>query len=345
MYLQRSMHCVLYVCCTLMHQGAVGFRGGCERELGWTPLLLVPPPSPNTAASHSVTLRQVSQSVRQSSRAVGQAELAGGKECAAHLSSCTPPVLPSLPACGGVSGCLGCLENFFRDTRAPCLFWSLVYASHALCPPAPHHTTTHHSTAITTTVQHALHVHTYPVTPVPWPGCQAALALGQIWNGRSCVTRPPRLRCLGEVPRPRRAPVVLAVSWSRVEKLLLPSQASTIKHTTQSTTTSLRFNLRVPLTQSTLVCLLLQHLGPSQTNINSTNLLTQFAVLRTRSAGLVTVTFQHQHFKPITVTTSVCVCVFKRRSKETQQTELGSSNLNYPTKNIVRTRSLHLSIS
>lgn len=89
---------MLAACCILMHQGAVGLRGGCQRDWVGTSAPPSPTPSPNTTASHPVNLSQVSQSVSQSGRAagqVGQAQLSGGKECAAHLSSCTPPVLPS----------------------------------------------------------------------------------------------------------------------------------------------------------------------------------------------------------------------------------------------------------
>lgn len=77
-----------------MHQGAVGLRGGCQRDwVGTSAPSPTPSPVPQPV-NQSLSVSQVSQSGRAAGQ-VGQAELSGGKECAAHLSSCTPPVLPS----------------------------------------------------------------------------------------------------------------------------------------------------------------------------------------------------------------------------------------------------------
>lgn len=204
-----------------MHQGAVGLRGGVRARIGVgtsgpRPTPLPQSPRPDT---QSLSVKSVSHSVSQA----GQQGSRAGSACrvARNVQPTCPPALPQCCPVGGVSGCLGCLENFSETPGHPVCFG--LCSTHHTPSAHTHHTTPHHSTAITTTVQHALHVPTYPATPAPWPGCQAALALVPMWHGCSCATRPPRLRCLGEVPRPRRAPVVLPVSWSRVEKLLLPS--------------------------------------------------------------------------------------------------------------------------
>lgn len=162
---------VLAACCTLMHQGAVGLRGGCQRDwVGTSASSPTPSPKPQPV-TQSLSSPSV-KSVRQGSRAVGQAQLSGGKECAAHLSSCTPPRCCPV---GGVSGCLGCLENFSETPGHPVCFG--LCSTHHTPSAHPHHTTPHHSTAITTTVQHALHVHTYPPHPCTlarMPGCASA---------------------------------------------------------------------------------------------------------------------------------------------------------------------------
>lgn len=180
-YLQYGMRCAalrMLACCTLMHQGAVGVRGGVRATIGVGTSARSPTPLPRNPqpVSHSVTLLQVksSQSVSQSGRTPGQSgrlSLSGGKECAAHLSSCTPPVLPS----GWCQWCLGCLENFSETPGHPVCFG--LCSTHHTPSAHPHHTTPHHSTAITTTVQHALHVHTYPAHPCTlagMPGCASA---------------------------------------------------------------------------------------------------------------------------------------------------------------------------
>lgn len=154
---------------------------------GWAPLLLAPRPPQyrSQSTSHSPSVKSVSQA--------GQQGKSGRLSCrvARNVQPTCPPALPQCCPVGGVSGCLGCLENFSETPGHPVCFG--LCSTHHTPSAHPHHTTPHHSTAITTTVQHALHVHTYPATPAPWPGSQAALALGPMWDGRSCVTRPPRL--------------------------------------------------------------------------------------------------------------------------------------------------------
>lgn len=145
---------------------------GCERQLGWALLLLAPPPSPIThsqSLTPSLSVKSVSQAGQQGSRA--------GSACrvARNVQPTCPPALPQCCPVGGVSGCLGCLENFSETPGHPVCFG--LCSTHHTPSAHPHHTTPHHSTAITTTVQHALHVHTYPGHPCTlarMPGCASA---------------------------------------------------------------------------------------------------------------------------------------------------------------------------
>jgi hypothetical protein len=84
-YLKCVQHCTAYVC--FLHfdapGGAVGLRGVCERDLGVGHLHLFPTLDSPPGKPH----------FRHGSRQLGRLSCRGGKECAAHLSCCTPPVL------------------------------------------------------------------------------------------------------------------------------------------------------------------------------------------------------------------------------------------------------------
>lgn len=78
-----------------MHQGAVGLRGGVRARIGVGTSAPSPTPSPNhhgQTLSHSQSSQSVTQSVRQGSRAVGQAQLVGWQ------GMCSPPVLLHSPS-------------------------------------------------------------------------------------------------------------------------------------------------------------------------------------------------------------------------------------------------------
>lgn len=80
---------MLGACCTLMHQGAVGLRGGCQRDwVGTSAPSPTPSPKPQPV-TQSLSLRQVSQS----GRAAGQS---GRLSCrvARNVQPTCPPALP-----------------------------------------------------------------------------------------------------------------------------------------------------------------------------------------------------------------------------------------------------------
>lgn len=89
----------------------------------------------------------------------------------------TCPPSPPPPQCcpvGGVSGCLGCLENFSETPGHPVCFG--LCSTHHTPSAHPHHTTPHHyghhhpqcSTPACT------HVPCHPCTLVRMPGCASA---------------------------------------------------------------------------------------------------------------------------------------------------------------------------
>lgn len=165
MMMSRLLAVCEHACCTLLHQGGCG----CERCWSPTraPMLLGPP------LYHSWP----SQAGRQ---AVRKAQLSGGKECAAHL----PTPLP-VPPVGGVSRCLGCLENFSETPGHPVCFG--LCSTHHTPSAHPHHTTPPPPQCSRPA---CTHVPWHPCTLARMPG---APALGSVWNSRVCVTRPPRL--------------------------------------------------------------------------------------------------------------------------------------------------------
>lgn len=206
-------HAPAHACCTLTHQGAVGLRVvGAGVTCVWALLCSrsTPPWDGPQFVSRSVTLsisQSVSQAWQQGSRA--------GSACrvARNVQPTCPPALPQCCPAGGVSGCLGCLENFSETPGHPVCFG--LCSTHQTPSAHPHRTTPHHTTLRPSppTVQHAcMYMRALPPL-VPWPGCLAAIALGPIvaWSLLRDKASPAVVP-LGEVPRPRRALVVLAVS-------------------------------------------------------------------------------------------------------------------------------------
>lgn len=130
MCLRYGMHCVC-----LLHFDAPGGRGlaWCVRSAtgGGHPSALDPPPIPQPV-THQV--RQAGQQGSRAGSAVG------------WQGMCSPPVLLHSPRCcpvGGVSGCLGCLENFSETPGHPVCFG--LCSTHHTPSAHPHHTTPHHT--------------------------------------------------------------------------------------------------------------------------------------------------------------------------------------------------------
>lgn len=256
-----------------------------------------PTPSP---ASHPVSL---SQSVSQSGRAAGQS---GRLSCrvARNVQPTCPPALPQCCPVGGVSGCLGCLENFSETPGHPVCFG--LCSSHHTPSAHPHHTTPHHSTAITTTVQHTLactHVPCHPCTLARVPGCASARS-DMEWS----LLRDKASPAVMPWGSPKAAQGTGRFACVLVKsRKAAPPLPSFIYQVHNPTTTSLRLQPRFHFTYPTLVQFLFYNTLASTSPPPTQPIYSQLAVSRTRSAGLVTVTLQHQYLKPTTVTTCLCV--------------------------------------
>lgn len=165
-YLQSTVQqCTAHACCcTLMHQGAVGLRGGCERDLGWAPSPLPRPTPPEPSVLQSP------QNSLKSGMAAGQS---GRLSCrvARNVQPTCPPAPPQCCPVGGVSGCLGCLENFSETPGHPVCFG--LCSTHHTPSAHPHHTTSTPLRPSPPTVQHAC-MYTRTLPPL-YPGQDARL--------------------------------------------------------------------------------------------------------------------------------------------------------------------------